>query len=188
MAVQKNISSSNMEIIDKKISSIKVELEKYAQSLKFEDSYEFSISNLESIPWEKLECQGLYLIEIKNDFKFNFFNEWAEDFCFKWTDPLYLRRWVSNPKKKRLLKHSELREWIPIYIGKSQKISSRFYEHVHLKLEQPTTGLKLKARENLKNETFRLSFINVPTTNYDLVMPIFEKKMRDKINPIIGRQ
>lgn len=177
-----------MEIIDKKISSIKVELEEYSQSLKFEESFEFSISNLENIPWEKLECQGLYLIEIKNDLKHNLFNDWAKDFCLRWTHPLYVKRWVSNPKKKRLSKHSELRDWIPIYIGKSQKINVRIHEHIHLRLEQPTTGLKLKVRENMQNEIFRLSIINIPTKNYDLVMPLFEKKLRDRINPIIGRQ
>lgn len=177
-----------MEIIDQKITSLQIELQEYAQSLKFEQLCEFSMKNLENIPWEKLNFQGLYLIEIKNDLRYNLFNEWSKEFCSRWQDPLYLRRWVSNPKKIRLAKHTELREWIPLYIGKSKRIKDRVYEHIHLKLEQPTTGLKLKVRENMQNEIFRVSFINIPTQNYDWVMPKFEKILRDRINPIIGRQ
>lgn len=177
-----------MEAIDKKITAVHIELHDYAQSLIFEQLCEFSMNNLETIPWEKLNFQGLYLIEIKNDLKYNAFKEWSEEFCFRWQDPLYVRRWVSNPKKMRLAKHTELKEWIPLYIGKSKKIKDRLYEHIHLKLEQPTTGLKLLVRENMQNEIFRVSFINIPTQNYDWVMPKFEKILRDRINPIIGRQ
>jgi hypothetical protein len=177
-----------MEIIDKKISDLQLELLEFAQTLKFEESFEFSVSNLENIQWSKIECQGLYLIEIKNDLKCNRFNEWANDFCLKWMDPLYVRGWVPNPKKKRLSKHPELKDWIPLYIGKSKKINARFHEHIYLKLEQPTTGLKLNARKNIQNEIFRLSYINIPTKNYDMVMPIFENNLRDRINPILGRQ
>ncbi|WP_333601300.1 hypothetical protein [Flavobacterium sp.] len=177
-----------MENIDKKISALQIELLEFAQTLNFEESFEFSPSSLEKIQWDKIECQGLYLIEIKNDSKFNHFKEWADEFCLKWTDPLYIKKWVPNPKKKRLSKHSELKDWIPLYIGKSQKINARFYEHIYLRLEQPTTGLKLKARENMQNEVFRLSYINIPTQNYDWVMPVFENNLRNRINPILGRQ
>lgn len=177
-----------MEIIDQKITLLQIELQEYAQSLKFEQLCEFSMKNLETIPWEKLNFQGLYLIEIKNDLKHNVFKEWSEEFCCRWQDPLYVKKWVSNPKKMRLSKHTELKDWIPLYIGKSKKIKDRLYEHIHLKLDQPTTGLKLKIRENMQNEVFRVSFINMPTQNYDWVMPKFEKILRDRINPIIGRQ
>lgn len=177
-----------MEMIDEKISAIQIELEEFAQSLKFEELCEFSMTNLENIPWENLNFQGLYLIEIKNDLKHIFFKEWAEEFCLRWMDPQYVKRWVSNPKKMRLSKHLELNLWIPLYIGKSKKIKDRFHEHIHLKLEQPTTGLKLKVRHNMQNEIFKLSVINVSTQNYDWVMPKLEKILRDKINPIIGRQ
>lgn len=177
-----------METIDQKITGIQSELQEYAQSMKFELLCEFSMNNLENIPWEKLNFQGLYLIEIKNDLKYSVFKEWSEEFCFRWQNPLYARRWVSNPKKIRLAKHLELKEWIPLYIGKSKRIKDRLHEHIHLKLEQSTTGLKLKVRENMQNEIFRVSFINIPTQNYDWVMPKFEKILRDRINPIIGRQ
>ena len=177
-----------MVSIDEKISAIQVELREYSQTLKFTELCEFSMNNLESILWQELDCQGLYLIEIKNDLKYNIFNEWANEFCEKWQDERYVKRWVSNPKKMRLAKHKELGDWIPLYIGKSRKIKDRIHEHIHLKLEQPTTGLKLKVRDNMQNETFRISFINIPTQNYDWVMSKLERILRDRINPIIGRQ
>ncbi len=177
-----------MEIIDQKISAIQIELSEYAKSLIFEELCEFSMMDFENIPWEGLNFQGLYLIEIKNDLKHHIFKEWAEEFCIRWMDPQYIRKWVSNPKKMRLSKHSELKDWIPLYIGKSKKIKDRIHEHIHLKLDQPTTGLKLKVRDNMQNEIFKLSFINIPTQNYDWVMPKLEKILRDRINPIIGRQ
>ena len=177
-----------MEIIDRKISALQIELTEYAQSLKFEELCEFSMTKLDHIPWGNISFQGLYLIEIKNDFTHEVFKDWADDFCFRWTDPEYVKRWVSKPKKMRLAKHQELKDWIPLYIGKSKKIKDRILEHIYLKLDQPTTGLKLKVRENMQNETFRISYINIPTQNYDWVMPKLEKILRDRLNPIIGRQ
>lgn len=177
-----------MEHIDQKISAMKNELIEFAKTLNFEYLCEFSIADFDSIPWKILNCQGLYLIEIKNDRRHQSFKDWADDFCMRWMDGYFAKSGVSTPKKMRILKHSDLRDWIPLYIGKSKKIRDRVYEHINLKLEQPTTGLKLKVKKNMENEIFRLSFINIPTENYDLVMPIFEKNMRDRINPIIGRQ
>lgn len=177
-----------MVSIDEKISAIQLELYEYSKNLKFEALCEFSMNNLDSIPWHEMNCQGLYLIEIKNDFKYDIFTDWANDFCKRWGDERYVKRWVSNPKKMRLSKHQGLNEWIPLYIGKSRKIKDRIHEHIHLKLEQPTTGLKLKVRDNMQNEIFRVSFINIPTENYEWVMSNLERILRDRINPIIGRQ
>lgn len=177
-----------MKLIDEKISAIQTELSQYAESLNFNELCEFSMNTVQNIPLEDLNCQGLYLIEIKNDFRHHIFKDWAEDFCFRWTDPLYVKKWVSNPKKMRLSRHKELKNWIPIYIGKSKKIKDRILEHIYLKLDQPTTGLKLNVRENMREEIFRISYINIPTMNYDWVMPKLEKILRDRLNPIIGRQ
>lgn len=174
--------------IDEKISAIQVELYEYSKTLEFNELCEFSMTNLENIPWEEINCQGLYLIEIKNDLKHNVFSEWANDFCKRWGDERYVKRWVSNPKKMRLVKHKELGDWIPLYIGKSRKIKKRIHEHIHLKLEQPTTGMKLKARENMQDEIFRISYISMPIQNYDWVMYKLERILRDRINPILGRQ
>jgi len=177
-----------MELIDEKITILQSELFEYSKSLYFNELCEFSMDSVQNISWEALNCQGLYLIEIKNDSRYEFFKDWSKDFCERWTDPQYVKKWVSNPKKMRLSKHKDLKTWVPLYIGKSMKIKDRVFEHIYLKLDQPTTGLKLNVRENMHGETFRISYINIPTVNYDWVMPTLEKILRDRLNPIIGRQ
>lgn len=57
-----------------------------------------------------------------------------------------------------------------------------------LKLNQSTSALKLAARENLKEELFRLSVFKLEITNYDAIMPRIEKQLRDQFLPLIGRQ
>lgn len=75
-----------------------------------------------------------------------------------------------------------------MYIGKSNNINGRVREHIHKRLDQHTFALKLNEREHAKKETFRLSIIQIPTENYNMIMPVVESTLRKKINPIIGRQ
>ena len=44
------------------------------------------------------------------------------------------------------------------------------------------------ARENLKNDNFRLSAININVENYDAIVPKIEWQLRERINPLIGKQ
>jgi hypothetical protein len=44
------------------------------------------------------------------------------------------------------------------------------------------------ARENLKNDSFRLSTLNVNVENYDAIVPKIEWQLRNRINPLIGKQ
>jgi hypothetical protein len=95
---------------------------------------------------------------------------------------------VPNTKKIRIQKHLELTDYIPMYIGKSKRIKGRVYEHIFKDINKTTSALKLKARENIKNETFRLSFLRIDTNNYDWIVPVIEKTLRNKLNLIIGKQ
>ncbi|MCU0421632.1 MAG: hypothetical protein MUC81_02385 [Bacteroidia bacterium] len=177
-----------METIDKKIQELNNEIENISKSLRFAEAFEFSMSSFENIPWEKMNCQGLYFIEIKNDNKYSTFKEWIDNFCEVWLDSRYEKKFTSNPKKMRIGKHSELKEWFPLYIGKSKKIKNRVLEHIHLELHKPTFGLKLKVRENMQEAIYRVSYLNIQTANYDWIMPRLEKSLRDFYNPIVGRQ
>ena len=175
--------------VEKKLKEINSELIEYANLLEFEKICEFDMQNCHSeIPWKELEYSGIYFIEIKNDLKFSDFTSWVTNFREEWEDSKYKTHFVSNLRKKRINTHKELNEWIPIYIGKSKKISGRIHEHIYKELGKPTFALKINARENIKKEKFRLSVIKVSTENYDWVLPLFEKTLRNKINPIIGRQ
>ena len=75
-----------------------------------------------------------------------------------------------------------------IYIGKSKNISKRVYEHIFLELNKKTFAMKLFARENLIDEIFRLSAIRIEIKNYDAIIPIVESELRNRFNPLIGRQ
>lgn len=180
---------NQLERIDVKLKVLNSELISLANSIEIEQICEFNMENCgAAIPWNDIVFSGVYLIEIKNDSKFSDFASWLSNFREEWEDPKYKTHFVSNLRKVRIAKHSELKEWIPIYIGKSKQIASRVHQHIYKELGKPTFALKLNSRENMKKYTFRLSAINVASENYDWVMPVFEKTLRDKINPIIGRQ
>lgn len=180
---------SQLETINTKLQELNIELTSYADSLEFEQICEFNLENCSTtIPWNDLVFSGIYLFEIKNDLKFQDFPSWVANFRIKWEDLQYKPHFVSNLRKIRIGMHTELKEWIPIYIGKSKLIGGRVHQHIYKELGKPTFALKLNARENMKKETFRLSVIKVTPQNYDWVMPVFEKTLRNKINPIIGRQ
>ncbi|WP_299676215.1 hypothetical protein [uncultured Dokdonia sp.] len=176
--------------IDDDITEIKLLIEKIILDLTFLEICEFKLNkhHIPEIPWGSLKYSGLYLIEIKNQGAFNTFSDWVEDFRLKWADKKYLKSFTSNLKKKRIERHTKLNDWIPLYIGKSKKIEGRIHEHLFKELHKTTFALKLNARDNLFNETFRLSTLKCNVTNYSVIMPILESKFREQINPIIGRQ
>ncbi|NWL03681.1 hypothetical protein DM790_22920 [Flavobacterium collinsii] len=181
---------NQFEEIKSKIKEINAELVNYASTLEFNKICDFTLDNCtERIPWEDMKGHGVYFIEIKNQNHFSDFKSWVENFRLEWEDPLYKRRFVSNLKKNRIKNQNDkFEEWIPLYIGKSQNIKSRVWEHIYKKLDQNTFALKLNAREHAKKETFRLSIIKLPSNNYNIIMPVIESTLRKKLNPIIGRQ
>lgn len=181
---------NSFETIKIKLNELNSELISYAENLEFEVKCEFTLENCNSkIIWEEIEGNGVYFIEIKNNFIFNDFKSWVENFRTEWEDPLYKTRFVSNLKKNRIKNQNDkFDEWIPLYIGKSKNIRGRVREHIYKKLTENTYALKLNEREHVKKETFRLSIIKIPSNNYNMIMPIIENTLRTKHNPIIGRQ
>ncbi|MFV0571703.1 MAG: hypothetical protein ACK5M1_04620 [Xanthomarina gelatinilytica] len=181
---------SKLNEVDTIITESKQLIEQAIPHLQFTEICEFKLNkhHIKEIPWDTLKYAGLYLIEIKNQGKFNTFQEWVADFELKWADERYLKSFTSNLKKKRINEHTELKDWIPLYIGKSKKIEGRVHEHLFKELYKTTFALKLNARDNLFDEAFRLKTLRCDVTNYNVIMPILESKFRDKINPIIGRQ
>ncbi len=174
--------------IDQKLTTINKELTQAAATLKFDPICEFNMTTASNIPWDKLQHKGIYLIEINNSTKHQTIGDWVEAFQAEWELEEYKRRFVPNLKKKRIKMHSELKEWMPIYLGKSRNIKKRVYEHIFIDLHRNTFALKLNSRENMQNKSFRLNILKIDTENYDWVVPKLEKYFRDKINPIIGKQ
>lgn len=176
--------------IDEQLTAQSEQLKAAAADLFFLPAFEFDLSpsGLEDIPLDSLAYSGLYQIEVKNSGNHATIHSWVTAFVAGWTDPRYKRMFVPNPKKGRIMKHLTLSDWIPLYIGKSKNISKRVWEHIHLGLQQPTFALKLKHREHLLNDTFRLSTVRIDVENYYWIMPVLERSLRDKVNPIVGRQ
>ena len=178
------------EEIDGNLSEQLKLVRKIAENLEFQEIRKFILNDEAeiAIPWSEIKYSGIYLIEIKNSNKFSYFNDWVADFKTKWHDLKYLKNFTPNIKQKRVDRHTQLGEWIPIYIGKSRNISERVKGHIFKDLHKTTFAMKLFARENLIDETFRLSTIRIEISNYDAIIPIVESQLRDKINPLIGRQ
>lgn len=179
----------NLEQIDNQLKNLNRELVALAETLEFEKVCEFNLENCGAIiPWKSLHQPGLYFLEIKNDLTETDFPEWISKFRNIWEDDRFKAKFVPNIREKRIKQHQILKEWVPIYIGKSKSISARVYEHIYKDLNKTTFALKLMARDNLKNELFRLSYLPIKTDNYDWVVSTVERVLRDKLNPIIGRQ
>jgi len=181
---------NEIDRIDKELTISVNALTKEVENLIFNEICEFNLNktHIPEIPWGTLKYPGIYLLEIKNNEKFNSFESWVTDFKEKWEDEKYLKCFTPNLKKKRIEKHTELKEWIPIYIGKSKKIEGRIHEHIFKELNKTTFALKLNARENIENERFRLKTIKCEVDNYNLIVPSIESQLRNKINPLIGKQ
>lgn len=178
-----------LEPINIKLDEAKRDLVAFARTLEFQQICEFDLESCgTTIPWKDIVFPGIYFIEIKNDLIHETFPAWVDNFRIEWEHQDYKRHFVSNLRKVRINQHTELNEWIPMYIGKSKQIGGRVHQHIYKELGKPTFALKLNARENMRDKTFRLSVIKVPHENYDWVMPVIEKTLRDKLNPIIGRQ
>jgi hypothetical protein len=131
---------------------------------------------------------GVYRIEIKSDNTHQSIEDWMKWFKGEWERPEYVKMFTPNTKAKRIEKHLVLKDWIPLYIGKAKSVAKRVLEHVNLPLNKPTTAMKIKERKNLANCRFRLSAIRIDVDRYDVIMPLVESALREKFNPILGRQ
>ncbi|MGX6570185.1 hypothetical protein [Cupriavidus necator] len=132
---------------------------------------------------------GLYLIEVcttspaKLDCA-----AWLRQFKEGWDLEEYRHAFTSTTKKIRMSMHSELKEWMPLYLGKSMKISKRVQEHIELKLGHRTFALKLKAR-GLNPSNYRLHTVSLAgLSHYDCLAPVLELASRKLINPLVGKQ
>lgn len=177
--------------IDNELSVFENNLKLASKDLDFMFDIEFTLDECFTKGIiDNLSYSGIYPIEIKNSGKNDSFEDWIENFKSIWLgeNNCYEKCFTPNIKKKRVVSHSELDEWIPIYIGKSKNIKNRLFEHFFKKLHQTTFSLKLLERKNLYGNQFRISTIKIEVRNYDIIMPIIENELRNKINPILGKQ
>ena len=82
---------------------------------------------------------------------------------------------------------------LPFYLGKSEKIADRVKQHVFIKPESGTYALKLGAMRKYNKKIYELGFyishLEFPFSKKSaFLLEIIEAALREKINPIIGRQ
>ena len=173
--------------IDKELAQLFIRLSDAGKTLEFIPVCEFQVPvQPEGIPWSDLNLPGLYLIEVRNEVGHQNINDWLTGFRAKWEDSKYLKSFTSNLKKKRIDKHSQIGDWIPLYIGRARHIAKRVT--IYLELHKPTFALKLLARDNLGDQTYRLSCIEINVNNDNVILSRLESQLRERINPLIGRQ
>jgi hypothetical protein len=136
---------------------------------------------------------GIYFIEVNTRSTAPVtLEQWIDTFRLEWLDDKYRNQFVANPQKRRIQTHlasGELKEWMPVYIGKSKHVDCRLREHVHLPLEKKTFALKLNARPTMMSRQWRFSTISLEgIRNYSLVAPQMESALRNRYHPIVGRQ
>jgi hypothetical protein len=114
--------------------------------------------------------------------------DWIGQFVKEWDHADFLGKNTPTTKRLRIATHAKLLDWMPIYIGKSQKIAHRVAEHINLPLDKRTVAMKLRARPMWNERVFRLSTIHLPVTRYELLAPMVEAELRSHVNPLVGRQ
>lgn len=101
----------DFKIIDSEVTKLQIAVREYAETLKFNINCEFKLAEeISEIPWAELNYKGIYLIEIKNNQRFETINLWIENFKEEWENSLYKLRFVPNLKKKRIAYHKELKD------------------------------------------------------------------------------
>ena len=181
----------DLSLIDNKITDQINLLDQLIHQLELKPVCKFKISNAENeINWERLGHPGIYLFEIQNSTQFKSFDSWSTDFLDRWEHDDYRKKFTPNSRKKRIKAHlnKHIEKWIPIYLGRAHNVGGRVRSHVYLELNKPRGALKLLARTNMYEETFRLSTISLQVVNYNVIVPRIEQLLRDRINPILGRQ
>jgi hypothetical protein len=131
---------------------------------------------------------GIYRIDIATTGASSELTDWIEAFRAEWEHEDFKKKFTPNLKIKRIARHTTLPEWMPLYLGKSKKVGARVLEHINLPLDKTTFALKLKARPSMLKHKLRLHALPVLVRNYDLVVPALESALRDRFNPLIGKQ
>jgi hypothetical protein len=185
-----------IEEFDKNVSNYIEKLEKKIEDIEFyqNKSQSFIISDefdsKSLFPYKKQ--QGVYLFELNLDTpKLNGtkratrVKNFAEDWSKKKNDSFF----SSSVIKKRLHLRNEYDEqWLPLYIGKNKDIYKRIIEHIDLSPEKNTYAMKLRHRINTHGLEFRVTTLEFEVTNYDFIIPHIERSLREKYNPLIGKQ
>lgn len=173
--------------IDKRLNSIFIDLQSYSDNVTFTEIDEFILGEgLGNICDTKHNMSGVYMFEIEVQDDHIDVPKWMETFTQDWTHTDVI--WVPGTKKIRMSQHFKFKKWMPIYIGKSRNFGKRINEHLHQKAQAHTFGMKLMGRRNFYGRRFKVSWIPLNVTHYNMIAPTIEELLRNRYNPITGKQ
>ncbi len=92
--------------------------------------------------------------------------------------------------KKRSKNYSDLKKWVPLYLGKGEHVNRRITNHVNMEGGRKTFALKLRARKgSLKAYCLQVrSFTFGGFSGVQIFLQNIEKSLRERVNPVVGRQ
>ena len=134
-------------------------------------------------------AKGLYVFYAKYEKLLEFGKKWgvlrdknAPENC-----PRFHKGNSNLKKNKNLLFQNQ---YIPFYLGKSEKIQDRVLCHVDTTLDKTVYALKLRTRDNiLKDIVFKLGYVefDIADDSY-FCIELLEKEVRKTLRPIVGKQ
>lgn len=170
--------------IDAELTRLFSDFEKTAERLNFQ-----TLGDLQQVDLQSIQFSGLYFFEVWSPpYGSEILADWLSCFTAQWNQDKEERSFVPSCQKARMKQHTMLKEWMPLYLGKSQKIGHRVWEHINLPAKQSTFAMKLKARNLLEGNKYRLSVLPLSVKNYAVLAPKIEAALRRKYLPIVGRQ
>lgn len=170
--------------LDHELSNLFLNFKKTVSELEME--YICELSNEPKILLQSYP--GIYRIDVSTAGTLGDLATWIGEFRSEWEHQDFLKKFTPNFKLKRIAQHTKLNEWMPLYLGKSKNVGKRVHEHINLELEKTTFALKLKARPTMAARKLRLMTLHLPVQNYNLIAPALEAELREKFNPLIGKQ
>lgn len=170
--------------IDADLTRLFCGFEQKAQQLEFE-----LLGDLLQVDLESIQFSGLYFLEVwSTTYGATTLDDWLSCFTATWNQEEFKQSFVPSCQKGRMAKHTTVQEWMPLYLGKSEKLGKRVWEHIHLAADKRTFSLKLKARNLLEGNRYRLSVLRLDVANYPILAPKIEAALRRKHLPLVGRQ
>jgi len=139
-------------------------------------------------------CAGIGLYYLEARFPFHTLDE-LEEFGTKWgrirapNNPPAMPRYYAS----RASNHTGrigAGDYIPFYLGKRTDLKDRLSQHIFGKATSKTYSLKLQSRPAvIADVEFRFGFLPIPVHEDGyFCVGLLEHALRDRINPIIGKQ
>jgi len=174
----------HIQQIDSELTKIFRDFEQAAQRLEFQP-----LGDLLQVDLESIHFPGLYFLEVcSSPYGAATLDDWLSCFTSKWNQVEFKKSFIPSCQKGRMAKHTAVQEWMPLYLGKSEKVGKRVWEHLYLAADKRTFALKLKARNLLEGNQYRLSVLRLNVVNYPVLAPKIEAALRKKHLPLVGRQ